>query len=90
MANPLAGTCVYTILHLDKLAQAAGLRGPSTFIVGQRMVTAETLFQEARAAGEDVAVLFGDASDCSKLVYWGRLRAIDVGDLDTHYTVFPV
>jgi hypothetical protein len=90
MANPLAETCVYTILHPDKLAEAAALRGPSTFVVGQRMVTAATLFAEARAADRDVAVLFGDATQCSRLVFWGRLTGIDVGESDTHYTVFPV
>lgn len=86
----LADVCVYTILHPDRLAEAASLRGPSTFVVGQRMVAARDLLQSAQAAGEDVAVLFGDATDCSKLVYWGRLTAIDVGDDDTHYTVFPI
>ena len=90
MANPLAETCVHTILHPDKLAAAAALRGPSTFVVGQSMVTAAKLFGEARVAGRDVAVLFGNATDCSRLVYWGRLTAIDVGESDTHYTVFPV
>ncbi len=90
MAHSLAETCVYTILHPDKLAEAARLRGPSTFVVGQRMVAAATMFEEARAANRDVAVLFGDATQCSRLVYWGRLTAIDVGESDTHYTVFPV
>lgn len=90
MTNTLADTCVYTILHPDKLAEATRLRGPSTFVVGQRMVTAATLFEGARAAGQKVAVLFGDATYCSQLVYRGLLMAIDVGESDTHYTVFPV
>ena len=90
MANVLADTCLYTILHHDRLAEAATLRGPSTFVVKQRMVTAGNLLRKAHVAGQDVAVLFGDASDCSKLLYWGRVSAIDVGEFDTHYTVFPV
>jgi hypothetical protein len=90
MSNSLAETSVYTILHPNKLAQAAALRGPSTFVVRQRMVAATTVFEEARAAHRDVAVLFGDATQCTRLVYWGRLTAIDVGVSDTHYTVFPV
>ena len=35
-------------------------------------------------------MLFGDSTKCSRLVYWGVVTAIDVGDSDTHYTVFPV
>jgi hypothetical protein len=88
--NELASTCIYTILHPDRLAEAAALRGPTTFVVGQRMVTAEALFNEATTAGQAVAVLFGDATECSRLVYWARLTAISLGDSDTHYTVFPV
>lgn len=88
--KPLAESCVYTILHPDKLAKAAALRGPSTFVVGQRMVTAATLHRTAHQLGKVVAVLFGDATDCNRLVYWGLLTAIDVGEADTHYTVFPV
>lgn len=38
MTNPFATTCVYTILHPDRLSEAAKLRGPSTFVVRQRMV----------------------------------------------------
>jgi hypothetical protein len=88
--NELAESCVYTILHPDKLATASALRGPSTFVVGQRMVRAGTMLDEARSAGRDVAVLFGDARHCTRLVYWACLTAIDVGEADTHYTVFPV
>jgi hypothetical protein len=54
------------------------------------MITAEGLFNEATEAGIDVAVLFGDATNCRRLVYWARLTGISVGDEDTHYTVFPV
>ncbi len=90
MTNPLAATCVYTILHPDRLSEAARLRGPSTFVIGQRMVTALDIFQSARAADEDVPILFGDATNTRRLVYWGRLTSIDVGDEDTHYSVFPI
>lgn len=89
MANLFTDTCVYTLLHPDTLATAASLRGPSTFVVGQRMVTAAELFEETRATGQSVAVLFGDATDCRRLIYWARLMAISLGDADTHYSVFP-
>jgi hypothetical protein len=90
MTIPLAATCVYTILHPDRLSEAAKLRGPSTFVVRQRMVTALDMFQSAKAVGEDVPVLFGDATNTRRLVYWARLTGINVGDEDTHYSVFPV
>ena len=90
MARPFTQKCVYTILHPDRLAEAAALRGPSTFVVRQRMVAAETILQGARATKERVAVLFGDATDCSRLVYWGTLVSISVGTNDTHYSVCPL
>ena len=90
MSKPIAIRCVYTILHGDRLAEAARLRGPSTFAIGQRWVTGHELFQAALADGQEMPILFGDATDCSRLVYWGLLQRIDVGDEDTHYTVFPI
>src|SRR5437762_1885152 len=90
MPTALAESCLYTILAPDRLAEAASLRGPSTFVVKQRMVTAREQFLEAQTAGEAFAVLFGDATNCTRLIYWALLTAIDIGDEDTHYTVFPV
>lgn len=86
----IAARCVYTILHPGRLKEAAKLRGPSTFQVGQRWVSAQKLLQAARAGGENMAVLFGNALSCSRLIYWGLLEGIDVGTADTHYTVFPI
>lgn len=92
MGRPLAESCLYTILHPDALAHAAQLRGPSTFVVKQRMVTAEALFETAQKAGRDFAVLFGDAADCTRLIYRGRLAAVSLPPEadDTHYTVDSV
>lgn len=91
MSRPLAETCLYTILHPDALAHAANLRGPSTFVVKQRMVTAGARFREA-GAGRDFVVLFGDAADCTRLIYRGRLVAVSLPPEadDTHYTVDSV
>ncbi len=90
MKKLTAAKCVYTILHPDRLAEAATLRGPSTFAIKQRWVTGCALFQAAEAAGEALAILFGDATDCSRLIYWGLLQGVNVSDEDTHYTAFPI
>jgi hypothetical protein len=45
------------------------------------------LFQQATAQGADMPVLFGDATDCSQLIYWGILQGVELVERETHYTV---
>jgi hypothetical protein len=35
----------------------------------------------------DMAVVFGDATDCSRLIYWGILTNVVAGDGETRYWV---
>src|SRR5262245_43855276 len=90
MARQLADYCLYTIL-LPETLKDAPRRGPFTFIVKQRMVTASELLEAAQEAGEEMAVLFGDSRNCWRLIGWGRLTAIVIDDEEkkTTCTVCP-
>jgi hypothetical protein len=35
----------------------------------------------------DMVVVFGDATDCSRLIYWGILTNVVAGDGETRYWV---
>ena len=57
----------------------------------KRWVTAKQLFDQARADGETVPILYADAAhDCSKLIYRGEVTRLDVDAGGTSYTVTNV
>jgi hypothetical protein len=88
MASPLADFAFYTILHPDRLDEIARSTTATELHETKRWVTAKRLFDEARASGHDVAVLYADAAfDCSKLLYWGLVQTLKVGPGGTTYTV---
>jgi hypothetical protein len=79
--------CIYTIVHCDDLAAAARKRGAAPFHEKKAWVTGLALWRKAQKAGEEMAVLLGDATDCSKLVYWGLLTGVEVDSTGTTFTV---
>jgi len=83
----LAEHCVYTIVHADRLAKAERRGRPTTFNEAKRWVTAHKLWQRARKSGVEMAVLFADATDCSRLLHWGLLTDLDISDSGTSFTV---
>jgi len=88
MPKDLAKTCLYTTRLPKDLKEAAGLRGPTTFVVNRRMKKAKEHYLKAKADGLDYPVLFSDATCCKRLIYVARLIRISVGKEDTHFTVF--
>jgi hypothetical protein len=42
--------------------------------------------KDAQAANIGLAILFGDATDCSRLEYWGLLTHVEIEDAQTLYT----
>jgi hypothetical protein len=87
MATQLREHCVYTIAHTDRLAEAARRGGPAPFHESSAWVTGRQLWQQAQAAGFGFPILLGDATDCSKLVYWGLLTEVEIEGNSTRYTV---
>lgn len=83
-ARELLEYCIYTIAHTDKLSETLG---PVTLTEAKRWVSGEELWQQAQKQNNDLIVLFGDATDCSKLVAWGILTGIRLRAKSTQYRV---
>ncbi len=78
--------CVYTIVHPDRLEAAYQQRGSITWPENRRWVTVSELLKTARKQGQQMAILFGDATDCNRLLYAGDLERVKIGDRQTEYT----
>jgi hypothetical protein len=87
MAKAFSEHCVYTIVHSDRLAEAAQQGGPTTFRESRAWVTGRQLWQKAQAAGVGFPVLLGDATDCSRIDYWGLLIGVEIEGKATRFTV---
>jgi hypothetical protein len=80
MNRHLFGSCVYTIISPEKFLNAAAHEGPTTFTESKAWVTGAKLLQEADRAGLEMPILFGDATKCSRLLGWGVLQQLTVGE----------
>jgi hypothetical protein len=78
---------IYTIAHRDKLAKAASRSGATKFSEARAWKTGYDLWGKAKAAGAVMPVVFADAADCSRLLYWGVLTNIVIEDNTTQYSV---
>jgi hypothetical protein len=90
MAKLFSDYCVYTIVHKELLDKAAEQGGRTTFSESKRWVTGEQLCQQARADHLGFPVLLGDATDCSRLEYWGLLNSVEIKGQSTRFTVDQV
>jgi hypothetical protein len=72
--------CIYTIVDGSTLQDRASRVPVKPFTERKRWVTGERLWAAAKAKKRSMPVLFGDARDCSKLLYWGILTSVDVRD----------
>ena len=77
--RPWAPESVYTLLHADRV-DAARAEATLRFVVGRRMTTAQKLFSAAREADQELAVVIGDAVDCSAVIAVARLVELTLHD----------
>lgn len=82
----LSATCVYTIAHADKLRAIAAASGRGTLTERRAWVSAREHLENARMAGQRLPIVWADATDCSRLLYWGTLVRVDVSTEGTRYT----
>ena len=87
MTHQLADSCIYTIVDAKKLAKASARSGPATFTEKKPWVTGHNLWQRAMSENLRMPVVFADANDCSRLLYWGMLSEIRFDGASTKYTV---
>jgi hypothetical protein len=78
---------IYTIVEASKLAAASTAGRQKTFSEKKQWVTGRILLDRANKARELMPVVFADAADCSKLLYWGVLSRIQLGENGTKYAV---
>jgi hypothetical protein len=83
----LSEFCVYTIVDGKRLRLLAKQPTAHTFPERKRWVTAERLWQRATSIAEVMPVLFADATQCDRLLFWGILTDVQVSDAGTQYTV---
>ena len=79
--------CVYTIVNGEVLDSVALDRRSLIHTERKRWVTAASYLSDAKSKDEHIPVLLGDARDCSKLLYWGLLKKIEVHETGTTYEV---
>jgi len=83
----LAEHAVYTIAHPESLQPLLKQRGPIPRHQTKRWVTADALFQKALCAGQDMAIVFGDATHCTRLKFWGLISSLHVREDGTDFEV---
>ena len=48
--------------------------------------TAQNWLEEAACLGEKIPILFGDATDCSRLTHWALLDDVHIDDGETRFS----
>lgn len=87
MAQTFSDHCIYTIVSAKTLVKAATRGGAAAFTEKKPWVTGHNLWQKAVAENLRMPVMFADAEDCSRLLYWGSLTGIQFDGTSTRYTV---
>jgi uncharacterized protein YeaO (DUF488 family) len=86
--RPLAEDCVYTIVHPDKLEYIGNEQDGADWLTEQRRwATAVGLWHAAQQNSERLPIVFGDATNCSRLTHWAQLDSIQVHDDHTDYGI---
>jgi hypothetical protein len=70
--------CVYTIVEGEKLTNDFKKQKECCYDEGRPWVSAANLLEESRLTNSRMPVLFGDASNCGPLLYWGWLKDVQV------------
>jgi hypothetical protein len=83
----LSESCIYTIVHRKRLQDAARADGRGRFHEAKPWTTGAKLLLKARAVGKIVPILFADATDCTRLLYWGVLSDVNIDETGTTFSV---
>jgi len=87
MTKAIFEFCIYTIVHGERLAKIARNSGRGSFEERKPWVTGQKLWQRAREKRQVMPVLFADATDCSRLLFWGVLTRVSVQGDTTRFSV---
>jgi len=78
---------ICTIAHPSKLDKAASRSRATTFLEARAWTTGYRLWSKAKAARVAMPILLADATDCSRLLYWGVLTGVVIEEKTTRYSV---
>ena len=87
MARVFCAFSIYTIALQEKLDEAERSNRGGHFLERKAWTTGYRLWNEAMNAGSVMPALFGDASNCSRLLSWGILTKITIEGETTGYSV---
>lgn len=88
MANPpLALHSIYTIVDPALLKKIAAKGVGATFQERKRWVTGRLLFDASSRKALHTPVLIEDATDCSRLLYWGLLTSVELSEAGARFRV---
>jgi hypothetical protein len=76
--------CVYTIIDGKELVRHRSQ--PFSDTQARLWVTAHKLWQQGTSANESMPIVLGDATDCSRLLYWGFLTDLQIDRRDATTT----
>lgn len=79
--------CVYTIVSRDVLDAASLERKPLLRTERKPWAGAKKFLDSAAKEGSHLPILLADAKDCTRLLYWGFLKNIEIVDGGTSYEV---
>jgi hypothetical protein len=85
--QPHSQFCVYTIKDGKELSRLAKEGVEYPFKEQKKWKTTHNLWHQAHVAKQGMPVLFGDAADCSRVLYWGFLTDVEVRDDFTTFSV---
>lgn len=85
--SEIADCCVYTVVDGKKLARLAKAGQPCQFRERKAWTTASRLWRKASSEKRPMPLLFGDAADCTRLLYWGLLTEVHIHEGATHFAV---
>ena len=80
MKKRISEFCIYTIAHKDVLSEAHRKGGFATFAEAKRWTAGYGLWRKAEKSGHRMPILIGDTTDCSRLLYWGVLTQMEIGE----------
>lgn len=75
---PLSHYCIYTILHPETLNHFQNNGGYGEYEEKKCWTSGLELFHQVKSKGERLPLVFGDATDCSRLIYWAQLDDIRI------------
>ncbi len=83
--RPALDTCIYTIVHTDKLDEVYRQGGSGKFTEKKEWPTAKKLLVQAQREGKKLLIFFAPAEATAELIYYAKLEAIDIDTNGTTY-----